>query len=218
MEYMEQRKAIIDACLWLEDKGMVFGSWGNVSLRLNNSAIMVTPSRVAYREMKPQDIVIVDMQGSKLEGERKATSEMHVHRLIMQKRPDIGAVVHSHSMCASALCATGEEIPPIFEEMSQMLGGSLPITKGYVDAGRHLELGVAAAEALGDKNAVLLWGHGPVCAGRDLPEALVCCQVVEKAARCYLALKASGLPIRVIPEEQVKSERHRFLHSYAVNP
>ena len=214
MEYLEQRKAIIAACLWLERTGLVIGTWGNVSVRLNDKTIMVTPSRVEYQEMQPSDLVIVDMDGNKVEGEYKPTSEMHVHRMIYLKRPDINAVVHSHSVYASAMCASGQGIPSFIEEIAQMIGGEIPITDKYVEAGQHLALAEIAAETIGDKNAVLLRHHAPICVGRSLKEALVCCQVTEKAARCYLALRG-GMDISVMPEEKIKSERHRFLYNYS---
>lgn len=213
MEFLETRQAIIDACLWLEETGMVIGTWGNVSVRLPDDRIMLTPSKVDYKALKPEDMVIIDMDGHKLEGDRNPTSEMHVHRLIYVKRPDVGAVVHCHPVYASAMCAATHGIPPIFEELSQMIGGEIPLTKEYVNAGQHLRLGEVTAEALGDKNAVLIRNHAPVCCGRDLKEALTCAQVTEKAAKCYLALKG-GIEMTIIPDDMVASERHRFLYSY----
>lgn len=213
MEFLETRQAIIDACLWLEETGMVIGTWGNVSVRLPDDRIMLTPSKVDYKDLKPEDMVIIDMDGHKLEGDRNPTSEMHVHRLIYVKRPDVGAVVHCHPVYASAMCAATHGIPPIFEELSQMIGGEIPLTKEYVNAGQHLRLGEVTAEALGDKNAVLIRNHAPVCCGRDLKEALTCAQVTEKAAKCYLALKG-GIEMTIIPDDMVASERHRFLYSY----
>lgn len=159
MKYMEIRQAIIDACLWLQDTGMVIGTWGNVSVRLDDGTIMVTPSKIDYEDLTPADMAIVDMAGSKLEGEHSPTSEMHVHRLIYVNRPDVGAVVHCHPIYASAMCAADHGIPVIFEEMSQMIGGEIPITAEYVNAGQHVRLGEVTAEALGDKNAVLIRNH-----------------------------------------------------------
>lgn len=213
MKYMKTRQAIIDACLWLQDTGMVIGTWGNVSVRLDAETIMVTPSRVNYQDLTPGDMVIVDMAGNKVEGEHSPTSEMHVHRLIYAARSDVGAVVHCHPVYASAMCGAEHGIPVIFEEMSQMIGGEIPITAEYVNAGQHVRLGEVTAEALGDKNAVLIRNHAPVCVGRDLGEALTCSLVTEKAAKCYLALKG-GVEVTTIPEDMVKAERHRFLYSY----
>lgn len=214
MNYLKERKAIIETCLWLEETGMVIGTFGNVSLRLDDGNILLTPSKVDYQDLEPKDLVIVNLDGEKIDGERNPTSEMHVHRLIYVKRPDIGAVIHYHPVYASAMCAANEGIPPIFEELSQVIGGFVPITKSYINAGSHLELAAEAASAMGDKNAVLIRNHAPVCAGRDLKEARTACLVVEKAAKSYLALKAGFPDFTVIPDALVESERHRYLYSY----
>jgi L-fuculose-phosphate aldolase len=202
----------VDACRRLEQIGFIIGTWGNVSIRLGD-VFFLTPSRVAYDVLRPEDIVVVDMDGNKLAGEHNPSSEKEVHRLIYCARPDVGAVVHCHSVYATALSAAGRSIPPVIEEMSQLLGGGIDCTEEYVNAGRHHELGVIAAAAIGDKNACLLLNHGPVCCGRDLKEAMLCCLVTEKAATLYCAIADDLAPI-VIPDEYVKSERHRYLYSY----
>lgn len=213
MEYREIREAIINACLWLQEKDLVVGTWGNVSVRLDEQKIMLTPSKIDYSIMKPEDLVIVDLEGNKIDGFRSPTSEMDVHRLIYCARKDVGAVVHCHPIHASAMCATGKGIPPILEEMTQLIGGEIPSTRKYVRAGDHIGLAREAVACLGDKNAVLLMNHAPVCCGRDLKEALTCSQIVEKAATCYLSIKEKFQP-RIIPDDLVKAERERFLYQY----
>jgi L-fuculose-phosphate aldolase len=213
MDYMDVRQEIIRTCIWLAENKMVIGTWGNVSVRLDSNRIMLTPSRIDYYEMLPEDLVVIDYNGQKISGERSPTSEMHVHRLIYTRRDDVGAIVHCHPTYASAMCATGEGIPPILEEMSQMVGGEVPITSAYVPAGQHMALAEQVAETIGAKNAVLIRNHAPVCCGADLKEALVCCQLVEKAAACYVAIKEK-FNIQVIPAEYVESERYRFLYKY----
>jgi L-fuculose-phosphate aldolase len=213
MEYVETREQIIEACLWLQEKNMVLGTWGNVSVRLDEQKIMLTPSKIDYNVIKPEDMVIVDLEGKKIDGFRSPTSEMDVHRLIYCARKDVGSIVHCHSIYASAMCVTGESIPPILEEMAQMIGGEIPSTKEYIRAGDHIGLAREAVACLGDKNAVLLMNHAPVCCGRDLKEALTCCQIVEKAATCYLLTKGK-FNISIIPSDKVKMERDRFLYKY----
>ena len=214
MEYYDTRLEIIKTCLWLSEHEMVIGTWGNVSVRLDDNRIMLTPSRIDYHEMTPEDLVVIDYTGKKLTGERSPTSEMHVHRFIYLARNDISAIIHCHPRYASAMCATGEGIPPILEEMSQLVGGEVPITSEYTPAGKHMELANRVAEAIGDKNAVLIRNHAPVCCGANLKEALVCCQLVEKAAACYIAINGGKFTLRQIPAEFVKSERHRYLYQY----
>jgi L-fuculose-phosphate aldolase len=212
MKYLELRKKIIEICLWLQEKDLVVGTWGNVSVRVEDG-ILLTPSRIAYDVLQPEDFVVIDYDGNKIDGFRSPTTEREVHRLIYLARPDVGAIIHFHPIYASAMCATGESIPPIFEEMTQLIGGEIPTTPEYIRAGDHEELGAAAAKYLGDKNAVMLRNHAPVCCGKDLDEAVTCCQVVEKAARCYISLK-DKFDIKVIPEDLVKAERHRFIYDY----
>ena len=213
MRELETRKAIIDACLWMEATGMAIGTWGNISMRIEDNQMLVTPSKIAYDALQPTDLVVVDLEGNQLEGKRHPTSEMHLHRLLYKHRADVNAIVHCQPVYASAVCASGGGFPPILEEMSQMIGGEIPITERYINAGEHLLLAEETVKALGNKNAVLIRNHAPVCVGRDLEEAKVCCQVTEKAAKCYLALKG-GMAIHTIPNSLVQAERERFLTRY----
>lgn len=206
------KQSIIDTCLWLQEKDLVVGTWGNVSVRVDDTIIM-TPSRIAYKDMTIDDLVTIDYEGNVVEGFRSPTTEREVHRLIYIARSDVGAIVHYHPVYASAMCATDEGIPPILEEVTQLIGGAVPITPEYIPAAEHEKLGAAAAKYIEDKNAVLLRNHAPVCVGKDLDEAITCCQVVEKAAQCYMELK-NKFNIRVIPDEYVKSERERFMYKY----
>jgi L-fuculose-phosphate aldolase len=209
---LDLRQQIIRSCLWLQERALVIGTWGNVSVRIGAHAL-VTPSRVDYLALTPDDFVVIDLDGNVVSGHRTPTSEKEVHRLIYRNRPDIGAIVHCHSEAACAVASTGKGIPPLIEEMSQLLGGGIPCTRRYVPAGRHLALGEEAAKTIGTGSALLLRNHGPVCCGKDLDEALLVCLVVEKAARMYLSLGARMKP-RPIPKEFVDQERDRFLYKY----
>lgn len=213
MEYMEERKLIIDTCLALESMGYFLGTWGNVSVRIGDQ-ILLTPSRVSYSTMSPEDMVVIDMDGKKVKGSRNATSEKEVHRLIYRQRDDIKGIIHCHSLYATAAsCANLDRVPPLFEEMSQLLGGEIPVTKQYVPAEQHHKLGLEAAGTIADKNAVLLKNHGSVCCGRDLDEALLVSRVVEKACRIFLTFK-KDLSVAEIECKFVKSERCRYLYKY----
>jgi len=127
MKHQEIKKQIIDTCLWLQEKELVIGTWGNVSMRVDNS-IILTPSKISYDVLTPEDLVTIDYDGKVIEGFRSPTTEREVHRLIYLARPDVNCIIHYHPVYASAICATDEGIPPIFEEMTQLLGGAIPIT------------------------------------------------------------------------------------------
>lgn len=212
--YEAEKRSIIAACLQLEAEGYIIGTYGNVSVRAAEGLI-ITPSRVSYREITPADMMVVDLDGAVLDGFRVPSSETSVHRLIYRQRPDVGAVLHTHSLYATAaatLCAT---IPVIVEEQSQVIGDAIACTN-YVPAGQHEALGAEVARALGGSNAVLLANHGIVVCGRTIDEALFACTVAERVAQMYLLARAAGMPA-TIPARDVQSERDRWLYKYGTS-
>ena len=209
----ETRQRVIDACLFLLKKGLVIATWGNVSVRLADGNILITPSRIPYEEMKPEDLVVLAPDGSVVSGFRRSTSEREIHRGILNARPDLHAVVHTHSAYAMACCAIEGGIPPLSEEMAQLLGGGVPLSKRFVPSENHVELGEVIVDSLGDANAVLIRNHGPVCCGRSLDEAVTCAQVVEKSAKMYLHLRGCGA-INVLEDRWVKAGRTYFTDAY----
>lgn len=213
MTYEQERRTIIDTCLYMQSIGYFLSTWGNVSMRVGDR-ILLTPSRVCYDTMKPEDIVVIDLEGNKLEGDRNPTSEKEVHRRIYVKRPDVGAIIHAHTEHAMACSALDiPEVPCIVEEMSQMLGGSIPLTKDYVEAIEHVKLGMAVAEVIGTKNGALIRNHGPVACGHNMDEAVIVAKVVEKSCGIYLSISHRD-DIRIIPQNFIDSQRHHFLYTY----
>jgi L-fuculose-phosphate aldolase len=207
------REQVIRTCFLMRDRlGYFVGTWGNISVRLEDG-LLVTPSRTAYEEMTPDDLVVVGWRGGVLRGKRLPTSEMELHRQILLARPDLGALVHSHSPWAS-VCATARKVIPVLtDDMAEVIGGEIRCAR-YAPAGRHRELAAAAREAIGpDAGAVLLANHGVVAGGRDLAEAVVASQFVEKAAMILIQAEAIG-GAKPIPEELWREERDRYLHKY----
>ena len=211
MLYAQERALIVETCKLMQDMGYFLGTWGNISLRVGDH-ILLTPSRVAYDTMTPDDIVVITKDACRVEGTRNPTSEKEVHRQIYLIREDVRAIIHAHTPNAMAVSALPIGcVPCTVEEMSQLLGGSIPLAKRYVPAAQHEQLGLAAAEAIGDRNGVILRNHGPVSCGRTLEEAILCSRVIEKACGIYLSI---GEKADVIANEHVKSERYRFLYTY----
>jgi L-fuculose-phosphate aldolase len=208
----ELRRAVIAACLRLSDLGFCIGTWGNVSVRVTDG-LLITPSRMDYTIMQPEDLVVVSWKGEKLRGRRVPSSETELHRLLLERRPDLGAIVHSHSPHASALAAAHRDLPVCLEDMAQIIGGTVHCAR-YTPGGRHRDLAEAACAAIGpDAAAVLLANHGPVVGGRNLDEAVIAAQVLEKAARVYLYAESVGGGCPIAPE-LVAEERHRFFFKY----
>ena len=210
---LKLRKKVIDTCLFMKDKlGFFIGTWGNISVRVEDG-LLLTPSRIKYHELKPSDLVVITLQGERVKGSRVPTSEMELHRQIMLERPDIGAIVHCHSTYASTMAAIGIPLPVICDDMAEVIGGVVNCTE-YVPAGRHMELATAARKTIGrDSYAVLIGNHGAVAGGRNLDEAIVCCQFLEKSACIYLHSQVLG-GAKPIPEDLWREERNRYLYKY----
>lgn len=212
VDNLNLRQEIIDTCRWLVSIGYVFGTWGNISVKLDDGNILITPSKLPYDCMKPDDLVVMAHDGSIVSGYCLPTSERELHRGIMNNRNDVKAIIHTHSPYAMAASAIEGGIPAISEEMCQLIGGAVPLSSHFVPSEKHEELGKTVANSIGNVNAVLIRNHGPVCCGASIEEAKVCCQVVEKSAKMYLTLNRKE--INIIEDKWVKAGRLYFLNSY----
>lgn len=210
---LELRQEIINTCLWLRAQGLVFGTWGNISVRLEDGNLLITPSKVEYDQMQPEDLVVLAPDGRTVSGTRLSTSERELHRGVLNLRPEVHAIIHTHSPYAMMAAALDSGVPVISEEMCQLLGGAIPLTKAFVPSQEHVRLGEMVMASLTDTNAILIRNHGPMSFGRTLAEARVCCQVVEKACKMYIHLRAGGA-FQTIPEEFVTAGRNYYLYSY----
>lgn len=209
--HRKQARAIIAACLWLQAKGYVVGTYGNISVRVAEG-LLITPSRIEYTELKPDDLVVLSLDGEVVAGTRLPSSELEVHRQVYLARADAQAVIHTHSLYSAAASTLHETIPAIVEEQSQVLGSEIRCSE-YVPAGQHQRLGQEAARTLGSDVAALLANHGVVACGRRLDETLFATQIVERVAQMYLLARAAG-GATPIPAEHVVSERERYLFKY----
>lgn len=206
------REEIINACLYLSEIGQFTGTWGNISVRVEDG-FLITPSAVDYTTMQPEDFVVVSMEGKKIRGERVPSSETELHRRLLILRPDMGAFVHTHSLYATCMACAQETLPVIVEDMAQIIGGEVRCTH-YASGGRSKDLSEEACATIGDDStAVLLANHGAVVGGRNLAEAVTACQILEKAAFIYINAAAIG-GAKPIPLELVTEERNRLLYRY----
>lgn len=188
--------------------GLVHGLSGNVSARVpGEEKIVITPSLKSYGAIEVEDILILDFEGNVVEGERNPSSEWRMHLSIYKARPDVGAVIHTHSVYASALAAVGKSIPPFLDEMVQIIGGSIDVAEYGIPGSEQLAENVV--KTLGDRNAVLLSNHGAVCCGKDLDKALEVAEEVERIAKIYVLSMVLGGP-KSLPPESVEFQRAVF--------
>lgn len=211
MTLSEIKLDIIKHCQKLKESGLVAGTWGNISVKHDNK-IVITPSGVDYTKLIEEDIVVCDLDGNVIEGKRNPSSELSTHMAIYKKRSDISAVIHTHSIYATAISTTRKNIPAIVEDMAMVIGGEVSCSK-YALPGTP-ELANNVIEVIGDKYAVLMANHGAVGIGRSLSEAFLVCEILEKSAKIYLLGTQIGKPIPISAED-VQMLRDVYINKYS---
>jgi len=166
---------------------------GNISVfNRKEGLIAISPSGMDYMETRPEDVVVVRPDGSVVEGSRKPSSETQLHLAQYERRSDVGAVVHTHSVYAATMATLRWEIPPM-HYLVGFSGRKVPVAS-YATYGTA-ELARATAAAIGDNNAVLMANHGVLTVGRTLNAAFTVAEVVELMAQVYYQAKCVGEPV-----------------------
>ncbi|RLF26254.1 MAG: class II aldolase/adducin family protein, partial [Thermoplasmata archaeon] len=169
--------------------------------------ILITPSSLPYVDIKPDDILLVNLDGEVLEGKRNPSVETPFHTAIYKNRDDVNAIIHTHSQYALAVSSVVDSIPVFLDEIFSHIGGELTISK-YALPGSD-ELAENLLNVLGDKNAALLSNHGAVCCGKNLDEALEVARVVEQICKIFILSSCLG-KTKVLPEEGREYQRAMF--------
>lgn len=185
--------------------GLNRGTSGNASVR-DGTGFLVTPTGMAVEEMTPRDMVWMSIDG-KVQGERQPSSEWRFHRDILQARPEVGAVIHTHAMFATTLACLHREIPP-FHYMIAVAGGGTIRCAPYALFGSQA-LSDAALSALQDRKACLLANHGMIAVGRDLDQALSVAVEVETLCEQYWRALQVGEP-KLLSAEQMTEVMEQF--------
>jgi L-fuculose-phosphate aldolase len=200
------REAVIAACRQLVQRGLTYGTSGNVSVRRDGRHFFVSPTGMRYEALEPDDIPLMDDDGRWF-GRRRPTSEWRFHRDIFRSRKDVAAIVHTHSPKATSLACTGRGIPS-FHYMVAVAGGPDIRCAPYYTFGTQ-ELSDAAVGALDGRKACLLANHGVVAVGADLPAALALAGEVENLAAQYCTALAVG-DVRLLQESEMRRVIEKF--------
>ena len=196
------RREIIAAANAMSQSGLSPGKSGNVSARNSAGHILITPTGVAYADLKPGDILALDEHGAVLSGALLPSSEWHFHVAIYNARHDVNAVVHTHSLHATALACAHREIPA-FHYMVAVAGGENIRCAPYATFGTDA-LAQFALAALAGRYACLLANHGQIALGETPAKALAMAQEVETLAAQYVAALQIGQPIILDTDEMVR--------------
>jgi len=206
-----QKMEVLETARSMGEKGLVVGTSGNVSQRFREPTgrelVAITPSGRHYDTMKVEDIVLVDLEGQRVEGELAPSIETMLHVGIYKARKKICAVVHTHAVFGSIIAVTGKEIPPILDDQVTYLGGEIKVASYALPGSRELVKNAVAA--LGPRNAVVLANHGTLTVGRNLREAFNNCELLEKTARVCVLASSLG-PLTPLPADMAEVEKAFF--------
>ena len=202
---LDLRRAVIDTACAMNAAGINVNKAGNVSVRCargRHDGVLITPTGLGYEQLQPDDLVLLRLDGGRTLGRRAPSSEWRFHLDIHRARPELVAIVHTHSPAATALACHGRGIPP-FHYMVAAAGGADVRCAPYATFGTQ-QLSDRALAALADRRACLLAHHGVIACGASLPQALALAIEVEHLARMYLAALTLGEPPRLSDEEMAR--------------
>lgn len=189
---------VLDTAKKMLATGLVEGTAGNISARLPDGTVCLTPSSVEYDTMTLDDLVITSLDGEVVRGERSPTTEKDLHLSALRAHPELGAVIHCHAVYATMFALAHEAIPAVIEEVVVYLGGDV-ICCDYEGTGTK-ELGDEVASKLHDRGAVLLANHGLVTAASTPAKALHHAALAERTAKIVWGTRAMGATVHPLPD------------------
>ncbi|HUT79818.1 MAG TPA: class II aldolase/adducin family protein [Candidatus Bathyarchaeia archaeon] len=207
------KEQVCSAAREIYERKLVNIGEGNISARINEDSMVITPSGLNYRDPGMEDMVQMNFKGKILSHAKKPSSEYLLHQQIYLARPKVQAIIHTHSTYASAMSVSRLSLPVIFEEMAIFLGGEVACTK-FASSGTE-DLGKNALLTMKNLNAVLLANHGQLVVGKTLEYCVNCAQLVEKMSKIFLHAPVSNR--KTIPEENQYNFLKRFKEDFSTD-
>lgn len=186
----ELRRELVRFSKWLYRLGFMTGTSGNLSVRLDQEKLLVTPTGVSKYLLRSADIVIVDLEGRQLTGSRKVTSEIGMHLAIYRNREDVEAVIHSHPPIATAFACAGRPLDEMLCQEAVMILGAVPLAS-YATTGTD-EVSASLAPLVPKHDAILMANHGAVTYGGSLFNAFSKMETLEHVAQVSLVAHQLG--------------------------
>ena len=216
----ELKEKVYEANMELWRKGMVIYTWGNVSgIDRDKGLVVIKPSGVDYDVMKPEDMVVVDLKGNKVEGRYNPSSDTATHMVLYQRFPEVGGIVHTHSTWATSWAQAGRNIPCYGTTHADYIYQDVPcvrnLTKQEIDEAYELNTGILIADAFAEAHidyvatpAVLCKNHGPFTWGKDAHEAVHNAVVLEEVAK--MAANCEMINPQVQPAPMELQDKHYY--------
>ncbi|WKZ35235.1 MAG: class II aldolase/adducin family protein [Anaerolineales bacterium] len=208
----ELRTHVLQTALRLPKYNLVWMAGGTVCARDPQSGhVVVTPSGLDYERLTADDMIVTDMDMNRIEGRYRPSVALNLWTGFMRARPELYAVVHTHSPYATAFSLVYQSIPVITETMADWFGRPVPVTR-YLSV-EDPEFPTLPVEVMGDGYAVLLGNHGPITVGTTLNHALERAVTLEEAARTYMIARNISEPV-VLTEEQARASFDYYHNRY----
>lgn len=205
MLYETQRSEVAETALKLLTSGLIVNTSGNVSVRVGEH-VVITPSGRDYQSLTPSDIAVVNLKGTVVESEMLPSSETPLHLSVYQSNPEVRAIVHAHSIYATAISTVLDELPTIHYQMAD-LGGAVPVAP-YRTFGTD-ELAEVTSQALLGRSSVIMKNHGTLTTAETLNKALGRSVTLEWCAKLYLKALSVGSP-SILSNDEMALAKQQF--------
>ncbi len=206
------RQQVYDLHMELVRYNLVVWTMGNVSARdPETGLVVIKPSGVRYEQLRPEDMVVVDLDGRVAEGKLKYSSDTLTHLYVYRRRPDVNGMCHTHSTFATAFAAVGKPIPCFLTGMADEFGGEIPL--GEFTLIGNESIGQIIVDRIGESTAILMQNHGVFTIGRTGSEAVKAAVMCEDAARTSFYALQLGAPMP-LSAENIARLHDRYTNVY----
>jgi L-ribulose-5-phosphate 4-epimerase len=202
-KYDDYKQQVLEICQDMMEGGFFgsrHGSAGNVSVLVDGEDVaVITPSGRNYRQLRAQDMCVVNMQGGRIEGDYEPSIETPMHLACYQNRPDVSAVIHTHQPYASVFSLINQPIPALFDEVAVAIGHTIDVVPYGLSGSDDLLRGVV--EKLENRcHCYILQNHGALSVGPNLEKTRLFAELMEKTAQVYYMALSTGREITHLPE------------------
>lgn len=212
MKYEKIRKQVLDAILEAVDLGLIKGTSGNIAVKDDkDDVIAITPSGIAYKTMRVEDIAIVDMNGKWLDGPYKPSSETPMHTAVLRARKDVKATVHTHGMFATIMAMCDKDLLPTTPPQAEFVPVKIV---PFIMPGSN-ELAQKVVDTLGNGRVVLLKNHGMFCCGKDIKAAMAATIYTEEMATTAYYAQLLGV-FQPLSDEAIQKMKELIAADHAV--
>ena len=211
---LELRKKLAAVARKCFEYRLMAGTWGNLSVRMDEKRVLITPSGFEKAALKPEHLLVVDLNGNVLKGKLKPSVETWMHTAIYKARSDVNAVIHTHSPYATLFASINEPVSVISVDYALAVGHDAPVTR-YVSPGSK-DLADEVVRTLGkDKSVALIRNHGAIAVGKDLEEAYHAAILLEQEAMmCFRAKLLEKIEVAKLPIDEVERLHSAFIKAY----